>query len=145
MTKSIKKRRDSAFTLIELLIVLSIIGTLVAVSAPTIFSMVNVAKDSTTKSNLHALRTAIFAYYVSNNESWPASLDRASGFIPNYMKKIPSCVISNAPSKEIRVSSAVSYGRRINNKGGWIYNPKTGEIRINYTGKDGRGVRYSSY
>lgn len=142
-TKIRRKRRG--FTLIELLIVLSIVGTLVAISAPTMFSMAKVAKDSTTKSNLHALRTAIFGYYIDNNETWPASLSTASGFIPKYMKKIPPAIIYGSSDKKIRISRAVSYGEKISNCGGWIYNPKTGDIGVNYNGKDSEGIRYSSY
>lgn len=144
MTTKISKKRGG-FTLIELLIVLSIVGTLVAISAPTMFSMTRVAKDSTAKSNLHALRTAVFSYYIDNNETWPASLSTASGFIPKYMKRIPQAVIHSSTNKEIGISRAVSYGEKISNNGGWIYNPETGDVGINYSGKDNEGIRYSSY
>lgn len=138
-------KQKKGFTLMELLIVLSIVSTLVAVTAPTMFSMVGVAKDTATKSNLHALRTAVFGYYVDNNETWPTSLDIASGFIPKYMKEIPAAVLYNVSDKKIKISRAITSGEKITNCGGWIYNPKTGDVRINYNGKDSDGTRYFSY
>jgi len=143
--KERKDKKKGAFTLIELLIVLSIIGTLVTITAPSLFSMVKAAKESTTKANLHSLRTATFGYYVDNNETWPASLDSTSGFVPKYMKTIPTAVINNSNHPKANVSNMVYSGERINNRGGWIYNPKTGDVQVNCSEKDSQGVKYLAY
>jgi general secretion pathway protein G len=66
------KRRSHGFTLLELLVVLAIIATLVAVVAPSIFRNVGDAKADAAKSQIEIFTLALDAYRI-DNDSYPTS------------------------------------------------------------------------
>lgn len=72
-------RVSRAFTLIELLIVVAIIGILAAIAVPNFMNAQTRAKMSRTYSDLKALHTAMEAYFVDNNHYPP---DYDSGLVP---------------------------------------------------------------
>lgn len=77
----------AGFTLIEILIVISVLGILATVAIPKYADMVRKSKEARTKSNLAALRSAINIYYVQNL-AYPVELESlASDNI--YMQTIP--------------------------------------------------------
>jgi general secretion pathway protein G len=78
--------RESGFTLIELMIVMAIIGTLTAIAIPSYINAVRHAREAVLKEDLHTIRTAIDSYTV-DKEKAPQSLDDLvqSG----YLKVIP--------------------------------------------------------
>jgi len=65
-------RRESGFTLLELLVVLAIIATLVAVVAPSIFRNVGDAKADAAKSQLEIFGLALDAYRI-DNDAYPTT------------------------------------------------------------------------
>ena len=67
-----RMRRRRGFTLLELLVVLAIIATLVAVVAPAIFRNVGDAKTDAAKSQIEILTLALDAYRL-DNDSYPTS------------------------------------------------------------------------
>lgn len=64
--------KRSAFTLLELLVVLAIIATLVAVVAPSIFRNVGDAKSAAAKSQIEIFSLALDAYRL-DNDNYPTS------------------------------------------------------------------------
>ena len=60
-----------AFTLVELLIVVAILGIMAAVVMPLISDHVQKAKESAAKDSLRAMRGAIGAYAAKNNDVPP--------------------------------------------------------------------------
>lgn len=96
--------------------------------------------------NLKILREAIAKYY-SEHRIYPESLDNSGEppFIPACLPTIPPATLSMKVASNIRNSNKVTYGMTITNTGGWLYDPKTGKIMINYDGLDSEGVNYSSY
>jgi prepilin-type N-terminal cleavage/methylation domain-containing protein len=66
------------FTLIELLVVIAIIGILSAVVLASLSTARLTAKDAQIKENMHALRTALQSYYITNG-SMPANINPGSG------------------------------------------------------------------
>jgi general secretion pathway protein G len=80
------RRRESGFTLVELMIVMLIIGVLAAVAVPTFIQSIRNAREAALKEDLHVMRDAIDSYTMDKNKA-PQSLDDLvqSG----YLKKIP--------------------------------------------------------
>ncbi len=64
-------KKQHAFTLIELLIVVAIIGILAAIAVPNFLNAQLKAKISRAQADLRAIRTAIEMYVVDNNEPIP--------------------------------------------------------------------------
>lgn len=60
-------KTSTAFTLIELLIVVAIIGILAAIAVPNFINAQVRAKCATTQSDLRALSTALESYHIDNN------------------------------------------------------------------------------
>lgn len=79
-------RAEGGFTLVELMIVMTIIGILSAIAIPSFIRSVQKAKEAALKEDLHTMRTAIDSYTV-DKEKAPQSLD---DLVQNgYLKSIP--------------------------------------------------------
>ena len=84
--RKIKPRREGGFTLIELMIVMTIIGVLSAIAIPSYLRSVRKAKEATLKEDLHTMRVAIDSYTV-DKEKAPQSLDDLVQ--AGYVKTVP--------------------------------------------------------
>lgn len=104
------------------------------------------ANDAATKANLKILKMAIAKYYNEQN-IYPDSLDNSGDppFIPICLRTIPSATLSIKVPYNIRNSNKITYGNTITNIGGWLYDPYTGKIMVNYDGLDSEGINYSTY
>jgi general secretion pathway protein G len=81
------RRRESGFTLVELMIVMLIIGVLAAVAIPSFVQSIKNAREAALKEDLHVLRDAIDSYTMDKNKA-PQSLD---DLVQNgYLKTIPT-------------------------------------------------------
>jgi len=78
--------RQRGFTLVELLIVISLISILAAMGLVQYRNSVTAAKEATLKTNLFRMRDAIDQYYADKGK-YPSSLD--SLVSDGYMRKIP--------------------------------------------------------
>ena len=81
-----KTSDQSGFTLIELMIVMTIIALLAAIAIPSYIRSVTKAKEAVLKEDLHTMRTAIDSYTV-DKEKAPQSLDDLVQ--AGYLKSIP--------------------------------------------------------
>ena len=79
-------RADGGFTMIELLIVLSLIVILASMGMSQYHSSVTYAKESTLKEDLFRMRDAIDQYYADKGQ-YPASLDALVS--DHYMRALP--------------------------------------------------------
>ncbi len=77
---------ESGFTLIELIIVMTIIGLLASIAIPSFVATVKRAREAVLKSDLHTLRSAIDSYTVDKEQA-PQSLDDLVQ--AGYLKSIP--------------------------------------------------------
>lgn len=79
-------KRQTGFSLMELLVVLVLIALLASVVTPVVTSSIERARESTLKENLFVMRKAIDDYYADRGE-YPASLD--SLVEEKYLRRIP--------------------------------------------------------
>ena len=91
---SIRARESSGFTLIELMIVISIIMILIAIAIPSYNQSIIRAKEGVLKQNLFTLRSLISQYTLDKQKA-PESLDDL--VTANYMKQIPNDPMTGKP------------------------------------------------
>ena len=97
--RNLSRRRETlGFTLIELMIVLSIIAILLAVAIPTYSHSIVAARERALRADLTQLRNAIWRFTFDKQKA-PQSLDdlRAAG----YIDKIPDDPMTHEPNWEV--------------------------------------------
>jgi len=166
--------KKNGFTLIELIIVVTILGIMAAIVLPTFQGNVATAKESASKTNLMTIRTQIELYKLQHNGYPPGYINgsgadisavpiqftgttRIDGLpsdnpVPSdpflygpYLKKIPPNPF-NKLSAITYVAEATAFSAAVDGtSGGWLYKKETGEIAMNWTGTDSEGVAYYDY
>jgi len=125
------RAQKPGFTLIEILLVITIIGILLTLAQPSYQRAVIAAKEATLKENLFVLRDLIDQYFADNN-SYPESLsvlvDR------RYLRRVPKDPITGSENW-VAVYLTDEQGQQ-----GGIFDVKSGSDRI---GSD--GTRYSDW
>ena len=80
------RRPQSGFTLVELMVVMSIIGILLMLAVPSYVSAVKHAQESVLREDLHVMRAAIDSYTMDKQKA-PQSLDDLVQ--DGYLKQVP--------------------------------------------------------
>lgn len=129
--------KKAGFTMIELLIVISIIAILAAAVIPNFIGFDMEARVSATKSNVDTMRTRITLYRAKEGK-YPEALEDMTvdayvdaGVKKKYLKKIPKELISKKEGSR-RVIDQPST-EPISGKGGWVYFTDTAEVVVNLT------------
>ena len=113
----------SAFTLVELVVVVLIVGILAAVAAPKMFDTSSRARESATKASLSVVRNAIEMYY-SETGSYPEA-----GSIQDQLKPF---VKGPFPQTQVgKKNNRVQAGTSPTGDAGWLYDNGTGNFWVN--------------
>jgi general secretion pathway protein G len=80
-----RSNRQKGFTLIELIIVVTIIGILAGIAMVQVKNMQRKARETALMDNLHQMRKAIDNFYA-DKQRFPSTLDE---LVPDYLRKIP--------------------------------------------------------
>jgi len=87
------RRRESGFTMVELMIVMAIIVILISIAIPQYQKSIIRAKESVLQNNLHTLREVIDEYTYDKKKA-PQSLDDLVS--AGYLREIPMDPITNS-------------------------------------------------
>jgi len=108
-------RKRKAFTIIELLIVISIISILIAFLAPKLLGAKDRAKEVAVKSIMHSAQLAIEAYEMEN-ETYPPdnnvpieSLCKNYLMVGGYLASVPQNPFTGAPYKDADSAGKIIY------------------------------------
>ncbi len=166
--------KKKGFTLVELIIVVTILGIMAAIVIPTFQGNVVTAKDSASKTNLMTIRTQIELYKIQHNGYPPGYISGAGvpiATVPLQLTKtttvagqpsgstVPSVPFLYGPYLKIipqnpfnklstitEVAEATAFSAAVDGtSSGWLYKKETAEIAMNWTGTDSESVNYYDY
>ena len=146
----------SAFTLVEVLIVVAILGILAAIVVPLYEDNQQKAKESAAKENLRVLRNAIELYaaknkgiapgYPGNNTSAPVLEIEfylrmlRDGYLTTKVQNPFNGLTTIKMVKNSEVFPAVATGQY-----GWVYKPQTKTIKLDWPNTDSQDALYFDY
>ena len=147
-----------AFTLVEILITVSILGILAAIVLPQFRSHAQAARESAAKDNLRVLRTAIERYaamhsdvppgYHNNDQTQkPSNYDFWGQMVRDgdYLTAKPENPFSGNYGLTIVEDDETFPTEADADLRDWIYQPVTKTIKLNWPGMDSAGVAYFDY
>lgn len=166
--------RKKAFTLVEVILVVTILGILAALVLPTFQGHIAQAKESAAKDNIRAMRSQIELYkmqhkgvppgYVNGvgapvatvslqftgtttetGQASPSTIPADPFLYGPYLKKMPENPFNNL-STIAYVAEATAFSAAVDGtSSGWLYKKETAEFRINWTGTDSDGIAFYDY
>jgi general secretion pathway protein G len=80
------KKISRGFTLIELMVVMTVIALLISIAVPRYFHSIEQAKEATLKQSLSVMRVAIDKFY-GDNDRYPASISEL--VTKKYIRAVP--------------------------------------------------------
>lgn len=144
-------------SLVELVIVACIIGILAALVVPLVQGQATDAKTAAAKDNLRILRSTIELYAANNGGIPPGYEDNSrSGalddtffrdqtvVVAKYMRRIPANPFNNF-NTILMVGNGQTFPSEATGDYGWVYQPSTQTIRLDWPGTDRDGVRYFDF
>ena len=81
----VPRSKEKGFTLIELIVVVTIIGILAGIALVNVSTAQRKARESALRANLFEMRKAIDNFYA-DKQHYPSDLQE---LVPNYIRKIP--------------------------------------------------------
>ncbi len=166
--------KRTAFTLVEILIVVVILGILAVVVIPTFASCTAAAKDSALAQDLGMIKRMVLVYKAQHLETSPGYPDGDKSQAPTeevflaqvttatdgngataaigtpgykygpYMERIPENPFNRLRTVHI-LGDAEDFPAAADNSYGWVYKPATQAVRPDNTGAAETGKLYYTY
>jgi prepilin-type N-terminal cleavage/methylation domain-containing protein len=167
-------RQARAFTLVEILIVVVLLGIMAAIVIPALAKSTTGARETTLAMNLNLLRRFIPVYTSQHKEVQPgypngntAAAPTEQAFIDQamlssnaagqtaargtvgypygpYLSKIPANPFNSKDTLQV-LGDGEAFPGAADDSHGWIYKPASGEIRSDNTGTRSDGTPYYNY
>ena len=167
--------RKKAFSLIELMIVVSILGIMAAIVLPLFQGNLQKTREAAAKKILQTLREQIELYAINHNDTPPGYVNGVTGqrglfliqlayctnidgeFIPSkvktgdyvygpYLTDFPKNPFNNSLTVMDHPDGMDMIAQASGSKtDGWLYKAQTREIRLDWPGTDSEGVAYYDY
>ncbi|MCD6304482.1 MAG: prepilin-type N-terminal cleavage/methylation domain-containing protein [Planctomycetes bacterium] len=145
------QRKNTGFTLVEILIVVIILGILAAIVIPQFTEASNDARVSALVSDLQTVRSQIELYKVQHKDEYPGTVNgtwsinnfvssltgktdvdgQAGGTLGPYLQKFPTNPFNN--SSTVRDATGATDPNAAVGDAGWWFNPTTGNFGVNTT------------
>ncbi len=152
-------RTKYAFSVIELMILVAILGILAAIVLPEFQSHSEQAKEAAAKDNLRILRQQIELYAAQHDGVPPGYIngDPAQGAGPVAFSRqmvVNDHYLSEIPENPFNSKSGIKFvgddedfptQPLMTALYGWVYKPATKTIKLNWPGTDSAGVSYFDY
>lgn len=151
------EQMKQAFSIVELIIVVAILGILAAIVLPQFQSHATQAKEAAAKDNLRVLRSAIELYAAKHSGVAPGYKDNDPSTAPSsdyfrqqtvldshYFVKMPQNPFNKLDTIKM-IGNAEALPAEATGNFGWIYQPATETIRLDWPGVDKDGMRYYDY
>lgn len=123
-------RSRKAFSLVELVVVVLILGILAAVAAPRLFDTANDARQSGTRQSLAVMRDAV-ELYKSQNGAFPPAATLATALRPYLKGPFPAVQVGANQNANVAASTQNPIASPEAGGAGWAYNQTTGELVVN--------------
>ena len=161
----------NAFTLVEVLIMVAILGILAAIVLPRLQEHITEARESAAKDTLRILRSAIEVYAAQHDGTPPGCYNDtvliADMFYPQltaytdvkgkfmmsksenypygpYLRQFPENPFNNNSTATI-LQDDEDFPETPQGSSGWFYKPTAKQIRLDWPGTDKEGARYYDY
>ena len=145
------------FSLVELIIVVAILGIMAAIVVPQFQGNSTEARVAVAKEGLRILRSSIEIYAAQhggvppgyendNSQTAPTYDDFYDQLVTDnsYMTKMPKNPFNNLQNIYM-VGNEETFPQSPVDGYGWIYQPATKTIRLNYAGTSPEGILYMNY
>ena len=114
----------AAFTLIELMIVVAIVGILAAIAIPKFADLIRKSQEGATKGSLSSLRSSLRVYYADNEGLYPSDNLACLTLNGKYLSAIPQIYVPTRHPKNATVQTNDNWGMgamNVMDNGVWLY------------------------
>ena len=148
-------RRSRGFTLVELMVVVSIIAVLASIMIPKYADLIQKSQEGGTKGNLASIRSALSVYYADNQGAYPncvfgSASPALNSMVPKYLTGVLAVKDGlHSPTSNVVCDSAMLAGN-VHDGQGWYYDGDPADARMGYVyvacdHTDSKGNFWSSY